>query len=121
MHQTPETVIIVDGIVLRATIVPERERPGLPAEAAGEFRTCQVVEEIVEDWCTFRCSHVLEADGVTAVHVERLAPGFRMGPDDGCSATYSDFASARASPRNRSSRVRVALALAELLTAMSPC
>src|SRR5215468_2231853 len=83
MHQTPETVIIVDGIVLRATIVPERERPGLPAEAAGEFRTCQVVEEIVEDWCTFRCSHVLEADGVTAVHIERLAPGFRMGPDDG--------------------------------------
>ena len=37
MHDVRVTVMIVDRIVLRAAVVPERERAGLPAQTAGEF------------------------------------------------------------------------------------
>ena len=39
MHDVRVTAMIVERIVLRAAVVPERERAGLPAQTACEFGT----------------------------------------------------------------------------------
>src|SRR5438132_1094588 len=36
-HPSQVAVVVVDRVVLRRAIVPERQRPGRPAKAAGEF------------------------------------------------------------------------------------
>src|SRR5207253_9617723 len=36
-HAAALAVIVVDRVVLRAAVVPDRERAGRPADAAGEF------------------------------------------------------------------------------------
>jgi len=37
VHQPAPSVVIVDRVVLDRAVVPERQRPRLPAEPAGEF------------------------------------------------------------------------------------
>src|SRR5262245_38549307 len=37
MHHAAMAMIVVDGIVHRTAVVPKGHRPGLPAEATGEF------------------------------------------------------------------------------------
>ena len=72
-------VIVVDRIVLRAAIVPQRDRARLPAEAAGEFRARRMLgEQIVQQRRAFLRRHVLEAQRVPAIDVERLAAGLGM-------------------------------------------
>jgi hypothetical protein len=48
MHDPAGPVVIVDGVVLGAAIVPEGEGAGLPAETAGELRTDLMREQVIE-------------------------------------------------------------------------
>src|SRR5690242_17039383 len=48
VHDAAIAVVIVDRVVLRATVVPECDRADFPAEAAGEFRTLLVGEQILQ-------------------------------------------------------------------------
>src|SRR2546421_9292813 len=58
MHQAARAVVVVDGIVHGAAVVPDRERAGLPAEAAGEFRPGAVLVEEIEQRPALRLAHV---------------------------------------------------------------
>jgi hypothetical protein len=48
MHDPAESVVIVDGVVLGAAIVPEGEGARLPAETAGELGTDLMREQVIE-------------------------------------------------------------------------
>jgi hypothetical protein len=54
MHDPAESVVIVDGVVLGAAIVPEGEGARLPAETAGELGTdlmrCIPARDTSEKW-----------------------------------------------------------------------
>jgi hypothetical protein len=47
MHDPAESVVLVDGVVLGAAIVPEGERARLPAETAGELATDLMREQVI--------------------------------------------------------------------------
>src|SRR6185295_8831758 len=63
-HGTPITVVVVDRIVLRATIVPEGDRADLPVKPTGELRSRLLLEQIVEQRRAFRLGHILAADAM---------------------------------------------------------
>ena len=74
---------IIHRVVHRRAVVPERERAGLPLHAALELRACRVPAEIVDQRLRLLGGHVLEADGVQRIQVERLDPGLGVGADHG--------------------------------------
>src|SRR5689334_17608278 len=74
-------VIVVDGVVLRASVVPERDRPRTPAEPAAELRPRLVTEEIIEQRRAFFLRHPVEPDGVGDVDVQRAPAGLGMPAD----------------------------------------
>src|SRR6266581_8910478 len=78
MHYAPMAVVVVDGIVLAAAVVPERERAGAPLEAAGEFRLHLVAEQELQQRRALFLGHAGKARGVRGVDIQRLAPGLRM-------------------------------------------
>ena len=45
VHHPALAVVVVDRKMLRAAVVPDRERAGLPAEAAGEFRADRMLAQ----------------------------------------------------------------------------
>src|SRR5262245_27792113 len=65
VHDAAESVIVVDGIVLRAAVVPERERAGLPAIAAGELRLHLMAEQEIKQRRALLHREALELGGVT--------------------------------------------------------
>src|SRR5207248_1410572 len=82
-HATSLTMVIVHREVLRATVVPHRERARRPAHAAGEFRPRLLLLQELDERAALRLGHALQADGVAAADVERLASGIGMGAHDG--------------------------------------
>src|SRR5262245_11155232 len=73
VEQTALAVIVVDRVVQRAAIVPDRQRALVPAEAAGELRANAVLVEEIEQRPALGLGHVGEAHGVDGVHEQRLA------------------------------------------------
>src|SRR5690242_20522727 len=45
VHRAGVAVVVVHGVVHRAAVVPQRERAGLPREAARELRANRVLEQ----------------------------------------------------------------------------
>jgi len=82
VHEPPLAVIIVDGVVQDAAIVPERDRIGLPAEAAGEFGPHCVLSQILQERRAFLFRHVLETHGECRIDIERSAAGLDMSAHD---------------------------------------
>ena len=74
--------VVPHGAVLGAAVVPERDRPGPPAEPAGELRPRLVAEEIVEQRRALLLRHAVEAHGMADVDVERLPSRLGMDADD---------------------------------------
>src|SRR5215471_4602263 len=58
VHDAALALVVVDRVMLGAAIVPERDRADLPAEAAGEFRTLVVREQILQQRCALLFGHV---------------------------------------------------------------
>src|SRR5262245_32690481 len=82
MHDAPESMIVVHGIVLRAAVVPEGDRAAVPTKAAGELGSHLVLEQTGEQRCALPFRPILELCGVRDVHVERLALRFRVRTHD---------------------------------------
>ena len=91
MHGAQLAVVVVDRVVQGAAIVPQGQRARGPAEAAGVFRADGVLAEIVQQGGAFLHRHVLEAQRVGDVDVERLPAGFRVGADDGVAGLVEGF------------------------------
>src|SRR5438132_11126658 len=77
-HAPALAVVIVHREVLRAAVVPDRERARRPAHAAGEFRPRLLLLQELDERAALRFRHVLEADGVAAAEIKRLAAGIGM-------------------------------------------
>src|SRR6185503_4095074 len=77
MHHAAKAVIVVDRVVLGAAIVPQRDRPWLPAKTAREFRARRVGKKIAQQRRALFNRHVAEAQRVAAVGVKSLAAGLR--------------------------------------------
>src|SRR3990172_10094185 len=60
VHDALESVVVIHRVVLGAAIVPEGERAGLPAKAAGELRPDLMPEKIVEQRLALALRPVLE-------------------------------------------------------------
>src|SRR5262249_9194959 len=71
-HAAALAVVVVDRVVLRAAVVPDRERARHPAHAAGELVPGLVRLEEVDDRPALLLAHVAKAHGVAAAAVERL-------------------------------------------------
>src|SRR5262245_58281726 len=83
MHDPPEPVVIVDGVVLSAAIVPEGEGARLPAETAGELGTDLMREQVIEKRLALLHGPALEMGGVGGVDVERLPARLGVRADHG--------------------------------------
>src|SRR5260221_14295228 len=81
MHQATLSVIVIDGVVHGAAIVPEGERARPPSEAAGEFRPRRVGVEEIEDRRALLAGHAVEASGIDRVDEQCLAAGLGMNAD----------------------------------------
>src|SRR6516165_10792784 len=77
MHDPAESVVIVDGVVLGAAVVPEGEGARLPAETAGELGTDLMREQVIEKGLALLHGPALEMSGVSGVDLER--PPARLG------------------------------------------
>ena len=95
VHDPALTMVIVDRVVLDATVVPKGNCVGAPAEAAGEFGPYQVAVEIVEERRALFFAHAAEADREGAVDEQPLAPGFGWVRMTGCSELLRRMSLAR--------------------------
>src|ERR1700730_2374522 len=82
MHDSLLAMVIVDGVVLDAAIVPERDRVRTPAEPAGELRARRMAIEIIEEGRALRLGHVRKTNGECPVDKQRLAAGLGMASYD---------------------------------------
>src|SRR5437868_7668987 len=73
-HAPALAVIVVDRRVLSAAVVPNGERPRLPAHAAGELRPRLVRLQEFHQRPALRFCHAAKADGVRPGKIKRLAP-----------------------------------------------
>src|SRR5688572_12207151 len=78
VHQPAVAVVVVDRVVLRAAVVPERDRSRLPCKAAGELRPHLVAEKELEQRRALLVRHPLEPGGVRDIYIECFATGLRM-------------------------------------------
>src|SRR6516165_4761675 len=83
MHDPAESVVIVDGVVLGAAIVPEGEGARLPAETAGELGTDLMREQVFEKRLALLNCPALEMGGMGGVDVERLPARLGVRADHG--------------------------------------
>src|SRR6266404_138978 len=70
--------IIPHGMMHRGAVVPEGDRVGLPDEAALELRCLGMAIEHLEQRLALMTLETDDAGGEIAVHIKRLAPGYRM-------------------------------------------
>src|SRR5271166_4058095 len=78
LHDPTLAGVVVHRVVLRAAIVPDRQRSRRPAESAGEFRTDLVAEQEFQQRRALLLRHAGETNRVRPVDIQRLAPGFGM-------------------------------------------
>src|SRR5262245_14056264 len=64
VHDAALAVIVVESVVLGATVVPDRQRARFPAEAASELGPHKVALEIVEQRLALRNAHIIESNCV---------------------------------------------------------
>src|SRR5215213_707970 len=62
MHDPAIAIVVVQGIVLYAAIVPKCDRTRLPAEAACVLRPDRVLEKKSQERAAFLDGHILEAN-----------------------------------------------------------
>src|SRR6202007_410661 len=83
MHQSTFALIIIERIMPRGTVVPERDGTLLPSETRLEFRSRGVCIEEIQERLAFPLGPALEVRGEIAVDVKRRPAGVGMADDDG--------------------------------------
>ena len=74
-------VVVPQGVVLGAAVVPERHRAGLPAEAALQFRRLHQAKEHLQHCVALVLFELQDAAREDAIDEQRLAPADRMRAD----------------------------------------
>src|SRR3954468_5222020 len=74
-HASALALVVVHRVVLRAAVVPHRERAGLPAHAAAELRADLVRLQELNERPAFVLAHVAKANGMAARNIQRFATG----------------------------------------------
>ena len=82
MHHALPALVVVHRVVLDAAVVPQRERPDLPAEPARELGLHLVLEEEAQQRPALLLGHPVEAGCMGHVDVEGTASGLGMDADD---------------------------------------
>ena len=80
-HTPPLAVIIVNGGMLGAAIIPERHGPRMPVHPARKCRLDHVVLQKLDDWATFLSAEALDMGAMGTTDIERLGAGIRVGAD----------------------------------------
>ena len=75
-------VVVPQRAVVRAPVVPERDRMGLPAEAHLEIRVIAVLIQIGQDGVALVPRHAAQPRGEGGVDVDQLAARHRVLGDD---------------------------------------
>ena len=121
LHLPVERTRIVDRQVLGATIVPERDRAGLPAKPAGEFGPMTVIHQEVEQRTALVFRHALETAGIGVVHEQAFAAGLGWVRTTGWMFSVGrQLASSRTLMERRASPACGPATLMSLCTAFSP-
>src|ERR1700730_15870167 len=71
-------LVIGDGSVKEATIVPNHQIALSPTGAINKIRLCRVVQKLVEKRCSLSLGHTGDVRGMIA-EIKRLLAGCRMG------------------------------------------
>jgi hypothetical protein len=69
MHQPPKAMVVIDWVVLRRPVVPERDGIRFPPEAAGELRLDLMREQISQQRGAFLLCPAFEASSVGDVDI----------------------------------------------------
>src|ERR1700674_5553763 len=69
-HLPPIAMIVVDGVMQRRAIVPDRELARLPSYAAAEFRLDAVIIGKIDEWLALFFRKTVEAYRVERAHIE---------------------------------------------------
>ena len=77
-HLAPLTVIVVERVVLRRAIVPDRQRAFGPAHPAGQILVRRVPINMLQQGLGVRRTPTLEAHRIDGIEIKRLPPAFRM-------------------------------------------
>lgn len=80
VHRAQLAVIVVDWVVQRAAIIPDRQRPRAPLKAAGELRPNLMIEQKPQQRRALLHRHVNKPQRMRHVDIKRLSPGLRMRP-----------------------------------------
>jgi hypothetical protein len=69
VHQATKPMIVVDRVMHRRAVIPERHCTRTPTEPAGEFRLNLVLEKEIQNGRAFLLGHAVEADRVGSIDV----------------------------------------------------
>src|SRR6516225_11788910 len=76
-------VVVPERLVLDAAVVPEGNRVRLPVEPHLEFLTRAELAQKVQERAPLLSRQLVDVGGELAVDVERLAPGYGVGANNG--------------------------------------
>ena len=86
LHAAIGGAIVRDHSMLRAAVIPHRDRVRTPSEAATEIRRLDMPVEKAQQRHTLARFHSFDRRGEGRVDEQALAPALRMGANTGCSA-----------------------------------
>ncbi len=84
-------MIVVDWIMLGATIIPKRQRTRPPNEAANEFRFDLMAVKKIQNGHAFLFRHTCEANRMANIHEQCSASSFGMGTHHGMLGLHGFF------------------------------
>src|SRR6516162_1267447 len=85
-------VVVPQRLVLDAPVVPEGDRVRLPTEPHLEFLARAELAQKVQDRAPLLSRQLVDVGGELAVDVERLAPGYGVGANNGMRGFRVDLA-----------------------------
>ncbi len=83
VERAAKPVVVVDRVVERTTIIPQRDRTGFPPKATGELRLDLVLEEVAKKRPALFLGEAHETLRVRGVDVEGAPLGFGVDSDRG--------------------------------------
>lgn len=82
-HPSPESVVVVDGIMLHTPIVPERNATCIPSKPARQLGLDLMTEQKLQQWRRFVLGPPFEVRRMRDIHIQRLAARLWMCADHG--------------------------------------
>src|SRR5580704_17450311 len=78
MAVTAQRIVVPQRMMLRGSVIPKCDRPGLPFEAAVETRILDVPVQHFEQRIAFSALQLWDLGREPAIHIQRFTPGYGM-------------------------------------------